>query len=126
MSCVKNRATPAFGSPSSPACSVADVPINRAPGHRGCSAQGLAEPPQEAGHVGPQHAVVGVDFIQHDEPHLVPGENLPPVAPHEHVFQHHVVGQQQVGRGLAELQAGTPLVRRRVGGRDPHIFVSRV
>ena len=75
------------------------------------------EPPHQQGDVAAQDAPVRVDFVQDQEPAAVVGEDgLPVGGPDQEVLQHHVVGQQDVRRALAELLA--------VGlGRAPVVFL---
>ena len=73
-------------------------------------AQRLAQPPQQASYIRPQQAVVGVNLVEDDEPHAVVLEDVPAVTAHEHVFEHHVVGEQQVGWVLTKLRARDTLV----------------
>ena len=75
------------------------------------------QPPHQQGDVAAQDAPVRVDFVQDQEPAAVVGEDRLAVGgPDQEVLQHHVVGQQDVRRALAE-----PLA---VGlGRAPVVFL---
>ena len=59
------------------------------------------EPPEEQRDVGAEAASVGVHLVEHHEAAAVVGEERVPVRrPHQQVLQHHVVGEQDVGRVL--------------------------
>ena len=80
-------------------------------------AQVGAQPADQQGHVRAQRAPVGVDLVEHHEPAAVAGEQALPVRrADQEVLEHLVVGQQQVGRPLAEPVAlglgGAPVVHR--------------
>ena len=61
--------------------------------------QAVAEPADEQGHVRALAAPVGVQLVQDQEPQALGGLDQSPVpGTGEHKLEHHVVGQQDVGR----------------------------
>jgi len=84
------------------------------------------EAPEEQGDVAAQGAPVGVDLVEDHEAAAVVLEQVVPVGrPDQEVFEHHVVGEEDVGRTLAE-RSPVGVFRAAVVPSHPHVRVPRL